>query len=73
MATEQDPRDMTYEEWMQWRKDTGRLGRQPLSREEAMRWQLQEYSNRNPTQKELEVRQALAALLNLNDQLKGNK
>jgi len=67
--TDKHPNDMSYDEWMQWRKDTGRINRRPLSREEAMRWQLQEYGNRAPTQKELEVRQALAAVLNLRDRL----
>ena len=73
MATEKDPRDLTYEEWMQWRKDTGRFGRRPLSRSEAMKWQRETYGNRAPSAKEVEVRQELATWLDINDQLKGNK
>jgi len=69
VATDRNPRDMTFEEWDRWRRETGRINRRPLSREEAMRWQLQEYANRNPTAKELEIRQALADVLDLNDAL----
>ena len=71
--TEKNPSDMSFEEWDRWRRETGRINRRPLSREEAMRWQLQEYGDRNPTAKEREVRQALAALLNLRDHLEENK
>ena len=71
--TEKDPSQMSYDEWMQWRKDTGRINRRPLSREAAMKWQRETYGNRAPTQKEVEVRQALAALLNLRDQLEEGK
>ncbi|GLJ79757.1 hypothetical protein [Microbacterium imperiale] len=34
--------------------------RGPLGRDEAQRWLLQEYANRAPSQKEMEVRRALA-------------
>jgi len=46
--------------------------RGPLSREESIRWLVQR-ADRNPTAKELEVRQALAALLNLRDHLEEGK
>jgi len=73
VATEQDPSQMSFEEWDRWRRETGRINRRPLSREAAMKWQRETYGNRAPTQKEVEVRQALAALLNLRDQLEENK
>jgi len=68
-----DTNAMSYEEWMQWRKDTGRINRRPLSRAEAMKWQRETYGNRAPTQKELEVRQALARVLNFLDKTKEAK
>lgn len=43
--------------------------RGPLSREEAMRWGQQQW-DKNPTEKEKEIRQALAATLNLQDTLR---
>jgi len=71
--TEKNPSDMSFEEWDRWRRETGRINRRPLSRQEAMRWQRETYGNRSPSTKELEVRQALAALLNLRDHLEEGK
>lgn len=42
--------------------------RGPLSREEAMRWQLEQFANRAPSEKELAIRQALAAVLDTEDE-----
>ena len=43
------------------------MRRGPLDRAEAQRWQLQEFANRHPSEKEIVVRQALAAVLELID------
>ncbi|NYE19462.1 hypothetical protein [Microbacterium immunditiarum] len=69
--TDKDPRDMSFEEWDRWRRETGRINRGPLSREESIQW-LVRRADQNPTAKEREVRQTLAAMRNLNDQLKGD-
>jgi len=71
--TDKHPNDMSYDEWMQWRKDTGRINRRPLSRAAAMKWQRETYGNRAPSAKEVEVRQALARVLNFLDKTKGAK